>query len=83
MFKIMKVFDCQDMPEDVRAAFFRLFEDQPIYNGYYVKLQLDFCPSEDKLRDDIIVEKWLAENGAAPASSEDTEGEEVLVKHWW
>lgn len=29
------------------------------------------------------VDAWLIENGAKPAKDEDSEGETVLIKHWW
>ena len=80
----MKVFDCQEMPDDVRAAFFKLNEGK--INDVFVPHQIgypDDYPDPDPtpdvaeaMKDAEAVDKWLMEHGA-----EDEEN--VLVKHWW
>ena len=53
MFEKKKVFDCQDMPEDVKEVLFTSREG--VGNDCYVNW---YCEEED------VVTKWLLENGA-------------------
>ena len=73
--KMMKVFDCQYMPEDVKKAFFDLTDDykNDCYVSWFVKDELD-DEDNDKA---LLVTKWLLEEGAEESD------EEVLINHWW
>jgi len=53
-FKIMKVFDCQDMPKEIRKALFDYFERA---NDTYIEWQLGEMP-EGPITD------WLLAHGA-------------------
>jgi len=76
----MKVFDCQDMPEDIRAIFFGLYEHIKC-NDVYVnhELENDTDPPVEYQK----LDAWLIANGAKGAKNEHSHGEEVLIKHWW
>lgn len=80
-FKTMKVFDCQDMPDDVRRAFFDHYRDWGPGNDSYVNwtIKTDTDPSKEE----IMIDTWLIANGANDAPSEEDEGETVLISHWW
>jgi len=73
--KIMKVFDCQEMPDDVRSEFFGWAEQG---NDCYVKV---FIEPYEKLEDDTLVYSplvtWLMKNGA------ELQDKEVIISHWW
>ena len=88
-YKLMKVFDCTNMPQDVSSKF---MSDSEASNDCYLDR---YChgawnyKSEHKggeilaEEDDMIIEKgidivsdWLYDNGAEL-------GEEVIIKHWW
>lgn len=87
MMKLMQVFDCQDMPNEVKRAFFDDYGEGKC-NDVYIMLYLEGdCPNREcinvnryqcdtcEYREYNIVEKWLMNNGA-------TDGE-VIVKRWW
>lgn len=82
------------MPEKIKKAFFRLFEDygNDIYVNYTINderfkytlpdgTEVDDSDSE-WAHDKIAIDKWLVENGAE-GGSENEEGETVIIKHWW
>lgn len=71
-YKIRKIFDCQDMPEDLRKSFFRLWDMGN--NSFTEWIVGDSIYEEDD--PSIQIEKWLIENGAE-------EGEEVCIHYWW
>ena len=82
-FVTRKVFDCQDMPEDLRKIFFDMFENG---NDSYVNwgIQDSIWDEGDSHGENVkLLDKWLVENGASPAPAEHTAGEEVLIKYWW
>lgn len=90
-FEMLKVFDCQDMPEDVKRAFFDMKEmaGNDCYVSWWIhderyppEEEMDSYYREHKRKKDLI-DGWLIANGADPAPSEDDSGERVLVKHWW
>jgi hypothetical protein len=66
-YKLLKVFDCQDMPDNIRRQFFDE-TDHAHGNDVYIDFVL-----EDE---DNSVVKWFRKHGA------DTE-DEVVVKRWW
>lgn len=86
-FEMMKVFNCQDMPEDTKEAFFDVerFNDTRT-NDSYVCWPLgelaygwkDAKTTEEKqhCKNILLVDAWLLEHGAK-------DGEDVLVRHWW
>jgi len=81
-YKVKKVFNCQDMPEDIRKMFFEVSEAG---NDCYVDYWIGDTQWEegDKWGEKYIaIDKWLVENGAKPATEKKC-GEEVLIKHWW
>ena len=49
--KLMKVFDCQDMPDDVRKAFFNYYKGTGVGNDVYV---LWFGSMSDEWEDDTV-----------------------------
>lgn len=64
----MKLFDCQEMPEATREEF---FDTWPGNKGNDVVLSWEVGDGCSE-----AVDSWLMENGAS-------DGETVLVKHWW
>ena len=74
--KMMKVFDCQYMPEDIKKAFFDLTDDykNDCYVSWFVRDELLDDEDNDKA---LLVTKWLLEEGAEESD------EEVLINHWW
>lgn len=79
-FTMKKVFDCQDMPKEIKRAFFEYMEKG---NDCYVALFIEEDLEEDELGEIPFFSKeynrlikWLLENGAE-------DGEEVLIRHWW
>lgn len=74
-FEMLKVFDCQKFPKNVRKAFFDLSEAG---NDCYVSWHVEDDTCEDYEVDDKrdLINKWLIDNGASPH-------EEVLINHWW
>ena len=67
--KLMKVFDCQDMPEDLQKSFFDYCLDIGVGNDSYI----DWNVNEEF---PAPINKWLVRNDAVF-------GETVLIKHWW
>ena len=81
--EIMKVFDCQDMTEDLRHSFFDMYEKG---NDVYVIWTIETSGindlSEDFGEDTKETDQWLIDNGAESASP-GKDGETVLIQHWW
>lgn len=77
IFEIMKVFDCQDMPRDLRREFFRLWDSKG--NDVFVEWTLGDSDDDVSKR----IDEWLIANGAESAKDESSEGETVLIKYWW
>lgn len=76
--KLTKVFDCQDMPDDVREAIFDLFMDNNAGNDCYVDytVGVPMCEVDTLSCSEITLNDWLVSQGAQPV-------EHVLIKHWW
>lgn len=80
-FKRTKVFDCYDMPKDVKSAFFDCTDDAG--NHCYVSWYIGSIEEEDPedyekkvLEQYRKVDKWLIEQGAKNK-------EKVIVEHSW
>lgn len=62
IYKTMKVFDCEDMPDKIRKVFFSKkenFEDHS-YSSHYVS-----DPLPDKTNhDDNLINDWFVNNGS-------------------
>ena len=56
LYKLLKVFDCQQMPEDIKYQFFDATSDY--LNDVYLEWYWEEMNPE--------VDKWLLENGANP-----------------
>ena len=75
-YETLKVFDCQDMPDEVREDFFLSTQQG---NDCLVTVYVDDESLDEAEQDDgnlVSVILWLRENGAI-------EDEKVIVKHWW
>lgn len=72
-FVVMKVFDCQDMPDELRARFFKLWDHKHNDSSVTWEVNEDTDPDQDT-KD---VNDWLVANGANP------EGESVIIQYWW
>ncbi len=74
MMKVMKVFDCQDMPKELRDHFYSLWDDKG--NDTYVQWGV-----QDTIYDEgdpsILIDEWLIANGALPKPAY----EQVLIKY--
>lgn len=71
MFNLIKVFDCQEMPNDIKKLFFESINSSYTNNCYihwYVKYL-----EEDNF---TLIDQWFIEHGAS-------EGEKIIIKHWW
>jgi hypothetical protein len=87
-FKTMKVFDCQwdpGMPDDVRKAFFSYYEcGNDVYVEWTVhEERFEADDNSEHAVNKKKIDDWLIEHGANPAKNENSEGETVLIKHWW
>lgn len=94
----MKIFDCQwdpGMPDDIKRVFFSFFPETR--NDSYVEWTIQderfssaensipYCADENSEHalNKKKIDAWLIEHGANPAENENSEGETVLIKHWW
>lgn len=69
--RLMKVFDCQDMPDQLRKVFFHYMSAG---NDCYV---IFYMEDEDSDASHKEIYDWLMLNGAT------YNDESVLIKHWW
>ena len=71
-FKLMKVFDCQDMPDNLKKIFMSFWDNvgNDCAKEWYMHDSDPPEPESDK------IDTWLMENGAEF-------GEHVMIKHWW
>jgi len=89
-FKTLKVFDCQEMPPEVRRMWFDHHHDAMVhtYNGSYLGWTIadeifdEETPAEWAQRKTEI-DAWLISQGAEAPPNEDESGEEVLVHYHW
>lgn len=80
MYKVMKVFDCQDMPENLREKFFEFYSDYGKSNDSCVTWEIGSNSEPEET--EKLIDMWLVLNGADRAT-EDNCGEEVLIRYWW
>ena len=90
--KRMNVFDCQEMPDDIRKIFFEFAEahndcyvDWWVHSERYFYLEgqkedAEYC---EYVRKKTALDDWFVANGAKPGKSNEHEGEHIIVKHWW
>lgn len=75
-YEMMKVFDCQDMPEDVQEVFFKTCGSPSFTGGNdcavkdWVEKPGTYEPDRGKYHE------WLVANGAEY-------GETVIILYWW
>lgn len=69
MYETLKVFDCQEMPPDIRTCFFE--EAGVEMNDIFVHWEVGLLGGYR-----YEVNQWLELNGAVS-------GETVLIHHWW
>lgn len=79
MYKMMKVFDCQDMPIDIRNILFELHRDR-VNNDSIIDYTIAIYNNTPELD---AIDKWLIENGADATANPGIHGETVLIKYWW
>lgn len=87
----MKVFDCQDMPDDIMKIFFDQNECGNDCLVYYtvnwlrqaeqedVEMGLTYELSEEEKLEELkakMLDDWFIENGAL-------NDERIVVSHWW
>lgn len=82
-FKLKKVFNCQDMPEDIKDMFFERNSDPSHGNDCYVDWYIKGTKEEYMSPEEKAIDAWLIANGANDAPSENDSGEEVIISHWW
>jgi hypothetical protein len=81
-YKMQKVFDCQDMPEDVREAFFFFFKNDGGF-GNDCCVEWFIHDTTDPDEETKMVDAWLIEHGAEGAKDDHSAGDKVIIKHWW
>ena len=73
--KMMKVFDCQDMPEHIRMYYFNDYcSCMSLGNDCYINLYVEMSKDESAEWNEMM--QWFIDNGAEP-------DEEVIISHWW
>lgn len=73
MYETLKVFDCQDMPDDIESAFFD-YTDWVSENDVFIEWYTGEYDEEDE--DGKKIDDWFVANGAQPH-------EKLIVKRWW
>jgi len=75
--ELKKVFDCTDMPDKVRNAFYARASERGAGNDCYVDWDVnDSGYGDEEDAQILLIDDWLIENGALVA-------EQVIIKHWW
>jgi hypothetical protein len=73
-YRVMKVFDCQEMPDDIRKMF---FDVSVALNDSYVEYLIEDPRWESEWSASYIaINNWLIANGAEL-------NEKVIISHWW
>jgi len=87
IYEVMKVFDCTDMPKDVKKIFFDIFE---LGNDTYVKYTIadnSFSFDEEESKEwsekSKKIDEWLIKNGAEGPKDKNSVGETVMISYWW
>lgn len=73
-YKIMKVFDCQDMPDDLCSEFLEMWDNKS--NDSSVEWPTANTVYADKDDPTRRIDEWLLEGGAEKY-------EDVIIKYWW
>lgn len=83
--KLMQVFDCQDMPSNIREEFFDVTDDMVSSNDVHINWYVGECDDttyemygEKEDAQHRLVDTWLKEDCGTELISE-----EVLIKRWW
>lgn len=79
-YKTYKVFDCQDMPDDLCSKFLETYEKS---NDVYVSWTIKGSSPEYVSEEEKEIDAWLIANGADDATSPDESGETVIIQYWW
>lgn len=74
-YKLCKVFDCQNMPDDIKQYFMDLCSENCRSNDSYVDWY--FEEDDELLPEYQQVQAWLLSNGA------EFKDESVIIKYWW
>ena len=80
-FKTMKVFDCQDMPDDLCRIFLLTWDNK--CNDVFVSWTIAGSTSESMSDEDKEIDAWLIANGATAPLASDQSGEAVIIQYWW
>lgn len=80
-YELQKVFDCQEMPDNVRKAFFDYYRDNGKGNDVYVRwfgsYSDEWLDADGEMMPEYKpIHDWLVANGAEP-------NEDVIINHWW
>ncbi len=70
IFKLVKMIDCQEMPEDIKHAYFEVTRGES--NDCYLNWFWGFDSTEHYKK----IDDWLLENGL-------TQKDNIVIKHWW
>lgn len=86
MFELIKLFDCQQMPEIVRTQFFMAYRALNMQPGNNSIVKWDYWTKEGfrkqvsssfRNQDISFVNMWLREHGASEKDGM------VFIRHWW
>ena len=78
-YRLMKVFDCIDMPEKLRREFYDTWDNK----GNDSSVEWTIADSIDPDPITQRIDDWLIQNGAEPAKSEESSGECVIILYRW
>ncbi len=81
-YKMYKVFDCQNMPNEILIALREIFREA--HNDSCVTYTIaDSFWEEGTGKNYILLDGWLVMNGADGPPDNQSCGETVLIKYWW
>ncbi len=83
MFKAAKLFDCNDMPDDIQKKFYQFCRDFDLSNDCAIVWEMRFGTDERGVlpedgQDIYDIDQWLIANGAPNGDTH-----EIVIKHWW
>lgn len=87
-YETLKVFDCQDMPDDVKKMLFEHGRDIGV--GWHMDSYVPWGVANEFFDDENdpwavrkkTIDAWLIANGARGPADEDDAGEDVLIHYW-